>query len=114
MGNWLEYDIPSMLWLTSGIILVSSAFMQWAYIAAKKNKTGASNCSLSYIVLGIVFLLGQLQAWDQLVGLGVFFVGNSSRKLHVCIYWASWYSLNQWCNIFDLYGRDGLQIQSAF
>lgn len=76
-GDWLEYDIPSMLWVTSGIILVSSVFMQWAYIAAKKNKAEQVKIALSVtLALGIAFLVGQLQAWDQLVDAGVFFVGN--------------------------------------
>ena len=37
-GDWLIYDIPQMLWVTSGIILLSSVTMQWAYMAAKKDK----------------------------------------------------------------------------
>ena len=76
-GDWLIYDIPSMLWYTSGIILLSSVFMQWAYIAAKKDKLEQVKIALTITTaLGIVFLFGQLQAWDQLVDAGVFFVGN--------------------------------------
>lgn len=76
-GDWLIYDIPSMLWYTSGIILLSSVFMQWAYIAAKKDKLEQVKIALTVTTaLGIVFLFGQLQAWDQLVDAGVFFVGN--------------------------------------
>lgn len=76
-GDWLIYDIPSMLWYTSGIILLSSVFMQWAYIAAKKDKLEQVKIALTITTaLGIVFLFGQLKAWDQLVDAGVFFVGN--------------------------------------
>ena len=76
-GDWLIYDIPSMHWYTSGIILLSSVFMQWAYIAAKKDKLEQVKIALTITTaLGIVFLFGQLQAWDQLVDAGVFFVGN--------------------------------------
>lgn len=76
-GDWLIYDIPPMLWITSGIILASSAFMQWAYIAAKKDKLEQVKLALSITtVLGLVFLYGQFQAWGQLVDAGVFFVGN--------------------------------------
>lgn len=76
-GDWLQYDIPQMLWVTSGIILASSITMQWAYIAAKKDKLEQVKLALSITtVLGIVFLFGQFQAWGQLVDQGVFFVGN--------------------------------------
>lgn len=76
-GDWLIYDIPPMLWITSGIILTSSIFMQWAYLAAKKNKLEQVKIALSITtVLGIAFLVGQVKAWGQLVDAGVFFVGN--------------------------------------
>ncbi|RKQ49535.1 cytochrome c oxidase subunit 3 [Roseivirga pacifica] len=76
-GDWLQYDIPQMLWVTSGIILASSITMQWAYMAAKKDKFEQVKLALSITtVLGIVFLFGQFQAWGQLVDQGVFFVGN--------------------------------------
>ena len=76
-GDWLIYDIPPMLWITSGVILTSSIFMQWAYIAAKKNKLEQVKTALLITtVLGITFLVGQVKAWGQLVDEGVFFVGN--------------------------------------
>lgn len=76
-GDWLIYDIPQMLWVTSGIILASSVTMQWAYIAAKKDKLEQVKLALSLtMVLGIAFIYGQFQAWGQLVDAGVFFVGN--------------------------------------
>lgn len=76
-GDWLIYDIPQMLWITSGIILASSITMQWAYIAAKRDKLEQVKLALSLtMVLGIGFIYGQFQAWGQLVDAGVFFVGN--------------------------------------
>ena len=76
-GDWLIYDVPPMLWITSGIILTSSVFMQWAYIAAKRDKLEQVKLALSITtILGLAFLYGQFQAWGQLVDAGVFFVGN--------------------------------------
>jgi len=78
-GDWLIYDIPPMLWITSGIILTSSIFMQWAYIAAKRDKLEQVKLALSITtILGLAFLYGQFQAWGQLVDAGVFFVGNAA------------------------------------
>ncbi len=76
-GDWLIYDIPPMLWYTSGIILLSSVFMQWAYLAAKKDKLEQVKVALTITTgLGVLFLFGQIEAWNQLTEAGVFFVGN--------------------------------------
>lgn len=76
-GDWLIYDLPSMFWYTSGIILLSSGFMQWAYISAKRDKLEQVKIALTITTaLGVLFLFGQLKAWSQLVDEGVFFVGN--------------------------------------
>jgi len=51
--------------------------MQWAYIAAKRDKLEQVKLALSITtILGLAFLYGQFQAWGQLVDAGVFFVGN--------------------------------------
>jgi len=76
-GNWLEYDLPSLFWTTSGIIILSSGFMHWAYMSAKKNDYDKVKIALSITsALGIIFLYGQFKAWGQMVDANVFFVGN--------------------------------------
>lgn len=76
-GNWLEYDMPSMLWVTSGIIILSSVFIHWAYLAAKKDNFGQVKIAMTITcILAVAFIVGQFQAWGQLVEAGVFFVGN--------------------------------------
>lgn len=76
-GDWLIYDLPSMLWYTSGIIILSSIFMQWAYISAKRDKPEQVKLALAITtVLGILFLVGQVKAWGQMVDANVYFTGN--------------------------------------
>ncbi len=76
-GDWLIYDLPTMLWYTSAIILLSSVFMQWAYMAAKKDKPEQVKLALAITtVLGILFLVGQVKAWGQLVDNNIYFNGN--------------------------------------
>jgi len=78
-GNWLVFELPTELWVTSGIILLSSVTMQWAYIAAKRDELSQVKTALSITtVLGFAFLIGQLYAWNTLVDHNVFFVGNPS------------------------------------
>lgn len=76
-GNWLRFDLPSIFWLTSGIILLSSYTMHMAYRSARKNNL--KNLKLfitATMVLGLLFLAGQYYSWVQLVHQDVFLVGN--------------------------------------
>ena len=78
-GNWLEYDLPQIFWLTSGIVILSSAFLQFGYASAKKdNLTGLKIGLAGVVILGILFLVGQWYSWVALVDEEVFFVGNPS------------------------------------
>ncbi|MEB2781788.1 cytochrome c oxidase subunit 3 [Algoriphagus persicinus] len=78
-GNWLEYDLPSIFWVTSGIVVVSSICLHYAYTAAKKDNLAGLRAGLSLAVLfGVAFLVGQWYSWVALVDANVFFVGNPS------------------------------------
>lgn len=78
-GNWLEYELPTIFWFTSGIVILSSVCLQYAYASAKKdNLLGLRLGMISSLVLGIAFLVGQWYSWVALVDEGVFLVGNPS------------------------------------
>lgn len=78
-GNWLEYDLPEIFWITSGIALLSSITLHWAYYSARKDNF--SNLKIGMVLtvlLGIAFLVGQWYSWVAMVDREVFFVGNPS------------------------------------
>lgn len=76
-GNWLEYELPEIFWITSGIVVLSSVFLHWAYISAKKdNLLNLRIGMVMTVILGIAFLVGQWYSWVALVDRDVFFVGN--------------------------------------
>ncbi|RAI90205.1 cytochrome c oxidase subunit 3 [Algoriphagus yeomjeoni] len=78
-GNWLEYDLPTIFWYSSGIVVLSSLFLQYAYSAAKKDNLVGLRSGLSLAVLfGVAFLVSQWYSWVALVDENVFFVGNPS------------------------------------
>ena len=76
-GNWLAFDLPSILWYSTVILLLSSVTAQLAYRSAKHDNIGSLKVYLSLtLVLGVGFLVTQLYTWGVLVDNNVFFVGN--------------------------------------
>ena len=78
-GNWLVFDMPSMFWVNTVVILLSSFTMHWAYLAARRDQVEKAKMAISItMVLGITFLVGQWLAWGKLVENGVYFVNRDS------------------------------------
>lgn len=76
-GNWLEYELPSMLYVSSIVIVLSSVFMHWGIISARRNNFFNLKLALSLTTfLGLAFLYTQWESWKQLVEMNVYFVGN--------------------------------------
>jgi len=76
-GNWLEFDLPSIFWYTSAIIVLSSISLHWAYISAKKDDLASLRIGMAITsILALAFLIGQWYSWVALVDREVFFVGN--------------------------------------
>ena len=76
-GEWLNFNLPGMFWITSVIIIVSSITMQLALKSAKEDRfNGLKTYLILTALLGVAFLLGQYQSWKQLVEMDVYFVGN--------------------------------------
>ncbi|WP_066837599.1 cytochrome c oxidase subunit 3 [Rufibacter ruber] len=86
-GNWLEYDLPSVLLINTFILILSSVFMQWAYVSAKKDNI--KNVRLGLIltfIAGTAFLIGQWEGWAELVRNNVFFGGSTSNPAGSFLY----------------------------
>src|SRR6267142_3375790 len=78
-GNWVYFELPKLFYYTTLIILLSSVTMQWAYSSAKKDNLDRVKLLVAMtVILGIVFLAGQLMAWGALVKISVYLVGNPS------------------------------------
>jgi cytochrome c oxidase subunit 3 len=78
-GDWLEFELPSVFWYTSLILIISSITMHWSYLSSKKDQL--ANMKIGLIItaiLGSAFLIGQWYAWIELVKIDVYFVGNPS------------------------------------
>ncbi|TRX61735.1 cytochrome oxidase subunit III [Fulvivirga sp. M361] len=78
-GNWMVFELPMELWVTSGIILMSSITMHWGYLAAKRDELEKVKLAVGITTfLGVAFLVGQFYVWGALVDNNVFLVGNPS------------------------------------
>ena len=55
-GNWLEYDLPAVMLINTLIILASSATVQWAWFAARRDEVRRVQLALTLTVaLGVAF-----------------------------------------------------------
>jgi cytochrome c oxidase subunit 3 len=87
-GNWRVFELPSLFWITSAIILVSSGTMHWAYLSAKRDNLEQTKLAISITsLLGVAFLIGQFLAWGEMVQHNVHFVGNPSGSFVYVISW---------------------------
>lgn len=78
-GNWLDFEMPAMFWITSALILASSVTMHWAYLSAKRdNHEMAKVAMVITVILGTGFLVGQWLGWNELVANGIYLVGRES------------------------------------
>ncbi len=78
-GNWVYFELPSLFYSTSVIIVASSITMQLAYWAAKKDNLERVKLMVVFTtILGVAFLIGQYLGWKDLVSNRIFLVGNPS------------------------------------
>lgn len=80
-GNWAVFELPMEMWITTGIIVLSSITMHWAYIEAKRDNLESVKLAITITtILGILFLAGQFYVWSVLVDNHIHFVGNPSES----------------------------------
>ncbi|MDW7691271.1 cytochrome c oxidase subunit 3 [Flammeovirgaceae bacterium SG7u.111] len=78
-GNWYVFDLPSVFYTSSAVILLSSLTMHWGVLSAKKDNFKSLSIAMAITgVLGVVFLVLQVIGWSDLVDISVHFVGNPS------------------------------------
>lgn len=77
-GNWEYFELPQTFAWSTGIIVLSSITLHWAYIAAKRDNLVQNQIALGVtLLLGIAFLISQFTGWQELVRMRVFFTGGN-------------------------------------
>jgi cytochrome c oxidase subunit III len=86
MVDWRALPVPSLLWFNTGVLILSSIALQWAYMAARRN-------DMDGVIIGLcaggasalIFLAGQLLAWRQLSLAGYFVESNPANSFFYLI-----------------------------
>lgn len=71
--TWQNIQLPSLLWPNTAVLLLSSFTIELARRAVRKNHLASTKGWLGIsALLGMIFIIGQLAAWRQLVHAGVY------------------------------------------
>jgi len=74
-----NYDLPGIFAYSTGVVVLASATAQLGFWAAKRAKTGLSHVGLwATLVLGVVFLVLQVDGFQALIRQGIYLVGYNN------------------------------------
>lgn len=78
-GNWLEFKLPSIFFLSTAALLLSSVALHISYRAFKKmNASSHKLFMVLSFLLGVTFVILQYKGWMTLFGMGIELTGNPS------------------------------------
>ena len=80
-ADWVPVRVPMLMWFNTAVLLVSSGTLE---MARKRlgllDVVGFTRLWGLTTVLGAVFLIGQVVAWRQLVGEGIYLASNPASS----------------------------------
>jgi cytochrome c oxidase subunit 3 len=84
--DWRTLPVPALLWFNTGVLVLSSVALQWAYMAARRD-------DIDGVIVGlcaggasaVTFLIGQLLAWRELSTAGYFLASNPANSFFYLI-----------------------------
>lgn len=86
MGEWRAAPTPRLLWLNTGVLILSSGALQWARVAARRRTMdGVKAGLLAGGIFALAFLAGQLIAWRQLDAAGYYLTANPAAAFFYLI-----------------------------
>ena len=86
MADWRALPVPKLLWFNTGVLVFSSAALQWAQMAARRDDMDGVIVGLcAGAASAVTFLVGQLLAWQQLSVAGYFLASNPANSFFYMI-----------------------------
>ena len=78
-GNWQEFNIPSLFYLSTVVLLISSYTLQRSYKSfVAENEKAYKSLLIISLVLGVLFVVMQTFGWYELQSRGIELNGNPS------------------------------------
>jgi cytochrome c oxidase subunit III len=75
--DWVPVPLPRVLYVNTAILLISSATIEIARRAQRRGSNGRAVAWLAgTLLLGLMFVAGQLVAWSDLVARGLYLASN--------------------------------------
>jgi cytochrome c oxidase subunit III len=79
--DWVSVRIPTLLWINTVVLLASSATVELARkCLTKADLPGFKKYWSMSNGLGVLFLIGQIVAWKQLAGQGIYLASNPASS----------------------------------
>jgi cytochrome c oxidase subunit 3 len=79
--DWVPVRVPGLMWFNTAVLLVSSGTLE---MARKRlgllDVAGFRRLWAVTAILGVAFLIGQVVAWRQLVGEGIYLASNPASS----------------------------------
>ena len=86
-GDWMEFQLPQLFYVSTAIIILSSVTMNWAVASARKNDyKNIKLASFITLLLGLAFVIFQFKAWGFLVDQKIVFAGKYSNAAGSFLY----------------------------
>ncbi len=86
LADWRPVPKPTLLWINTGVLMLSSAALQWARIAADREDPGRVRAGVLMAAgAALAFLIGQLFAWQQLTATGYSLTSNPASSFFYLI-----------------------------
>jgi cytochrome c oxidase subunit 3 len=71
--DWTPMALPPILWVNTGLLVASSATLEWARRRGRRGDAAGVRGGLTVTtLLGAAFLVGQITAWRELAAAGLF------------------------------------------
>ena len=78
-GNWLEFRLPTIFFINTAVILLSSVTLQASYHFFKIGKEALyKGLMVLSFLLGVLFIIFQYKGWLDMTAIGIELTGNPS------------------------------------
>lgn len=80
-SKWVPVRVPTLMWFNTAVLLASSATLEVARRRLAQGRLSSyRNLWRITTILGLVFLSGQILAWRQLAGEGIYLASNPASS----------------------------------